>query len=190
MVAKLSNGQYFIPCVLPTNPPCQQLKHTYFNKVNPLFIGWDKMPIPLGLFPALVVHLLQREAHLKLDLSKDQQLRNAIYLSCISIEGAILLVDSIDWIEVYYSGDNSKCPQIRNAIRDGVFTVLNTFGYQVACGNLREGFLCLADDNCKLKPHPCFVPTGEDRSKLSCSQKCYKYYPWSSQQSCWFASTN
>ena len=120
VVAKLSNGQYFIPCVLPTNPPCQQLKHTYFNKVDPLFIGWDKMPVPLGLFPALVVHLLQREAHLKLDLSKDQQLRNAIYLSCISIEGAILLVDSIDWIEVYYSGDNSKCPQIRRAILDGV----------------------------------------------------------------------
>ena len=191
VVAKLSNGQYFIPCVLPTNPPCQQLKHTYFNKVDPLFIGWDKMPVPLGLFPACTSGSPPaKRSSSKLDQSKDQQLRNAIYLSCISIEGAILLVDSIDWIEVYYSGDNSKCPQIRRAILDGVFTALDTLGYQVATRHLREGFLCLADDNCKLTPHPCFVSAGDDRSKLTCSQMCYKYYPWSSQQSCWFAVMN
>ena len=150
VAVKLPNGEYFIPCVLSTEPLSQNLKDTYYNKADPLYIGWAGIPIPLGLFPALAVHLLQKDSNLKLELPKNQQLRNAIRLHCISIEGAILLVDSIDWIEVYYSGNNSRCPLIRDAISDGITTVLHTFEYQsYASCKVREGFLCQADDDCK-----------------------------------------
>ena len=61
------------------------------------------MPIPQGLFPALVVQLLQREEKpiftlphsTKEDQLEIDQLRNAIILSSESTSGAILLVDSV-----------------------------------------------------------------------------------------------
>ena len=151
------------------------------------------MPIPLGLFPALVVQLLQRVGDLQFKLSKSkrqQQLRNAISLSCPSMGGAILLVDSIDWMEVYYSGDNCKCPKIRHAVLASVSAVIDKFGYNPALHNPREGFLCQADEQCKsAPPHPSTVPTGDDRSNLTCSRDPCKTYRWSvPRQSCWFDS--
>ena len=78
------------------------------------------MPIPQGLFPALVVQLLQREEKpiftlphsTKEDQLEIDQLRNAIILSSESTSGAVLLVDSVDWMEVYFSGPSSECPRI------------------------------------------------------------------------------
>ena len=173
---------------------CQRTRRSniYSTNADALFICWDKMPVPLGLFPALVVQLLQRVGGLRFKLPPSTQLRNAISLrlSCPSIGAAIFLVDSIDWMEVYYSGDSSKCPQIRHAVLDGVSTVIDKFGYKPALRNPREGFLCQADEQCKsTPPHPSTVPTGDDRSNLSCTRKCYKNYRWSvPRQSCWFDS--
>ena len=193
VIAKLPEEEYFIPCALSTKPLSEEQKKQYSINSDALFICWDEMPIPLGLFPALVVQLLQRVADLQFKLSKSkrqQQLRNAISLSCPSIGAAILLVDSIDWMEVYYSGDSSKCPQIRHALLDGVSTVIDKFGYKPALRNPREGFLCQADEECKsVPPHPSTVPTGDDRSNLSCSRDPFKSYRWSvPRQSCWFES--
>ena len=188
VIAKLPEEEYFIPCALSTKPLSEDQKKQYSTNADALCICWDDMPIPLGLFPALVVQLLQRVGGLQFKFKQQQQLRNAISLSCPLIGGAILLVDSIDWMEVYYSGDNSKYPQIRHAVLDGVSAVIDKFGYKPALRNPREGFLCQADEGCKsAPPHPSKVPTGDDRSNLTCSRDACKTYRWSvPRQSYWF----
>ena len=192
VIAKLPEEEYFIPCVLSTKKLSEDQKKQYSINADPLFICWDEMPIPLGLFPALVVQLLQRVGHLQFKLPQSkwqQQHRNAISLSCPSMGGAILLVDSIEWMEVYFScDDNSKCPQIRHAVLDGVYAVIDKFGYKPALRNPREGFLCQADEECKsAPPHPSTVPTIRGRYNLTCTRKCYRSYQLSvPRQSCWF----
>ena len=190
VIAKLpEEGQYFIPCVLPTGPPHEQQKKDFSKKADPLYICWEDMPIPLGLFPALVVQLMRRESGQEFRLPREQQqLRNAICLDCPSLSGAILLVDSIDWMEVYYSGENSQCSQIHQAIIDGISTVVKTFGYQDELSKPRQGFCCqVLCCDCTHK-HLCFVPTRQDRpTSVTCSRnlqtkKC------SPQQLCWFGS--
>ena len=192
VIAKLPDeGQYFIPCVLSTKPPLEQQKKDFSKNADPLFICWEEMPIPLGLFPALVVHLLQSENGQVFKLLKEQQYRNAICLDCPSMGGAILLVDSIDFMEVYYSGKNSKCSQIRRAIDDGISTVVSTFGYQDELRKPRQGFIyqdCCSDST---PAHVCFVPTKRDKTTVKTTVTCPNnklVFDCSDQQRCWFDS--
>ena len=51
VIAKLpGEEQYFIPCVLSTKPPCEQLKKDYSKDSCALILCWEDMPIPQGLF--------------------------------------------------------------------------------------------------------------------------------------------
>ena len=193
VIAELPDkGQYFIPCVLPTEPLEYQEKKDFSNDANELCFRWEKMPIPLGLFPALVVQLMQRENGQEFTLSEKQQLRNAIYLDCPPMGGAILLVDSIDWIEVYYSGENSKCSQIRRTIVDGISSVVNTFGYQDELRRPRQGFYCQVDKECCncTRKHLCFVPTDQDRPTVVTCSKTSQVKNCSPQQIYWFDSVH
>ena len=58
-----------------------------------------------GLFLALVVALMGKENVPKISLdSSIQQLRYAIHLDCDDMDGSVVLVDSYDWLELYYIG--------------------------------------------------------------------------------------
>ena len=191
LIAKLpEEGQYFIPCVLPTKPQeePEQQKEDLSENADALCIRWSEMPIPLGLFPALVVHLLQRDNGQEFTLLKgQQQYRNAIFIDCPPIGGAIVLVDSIDWIEVHYSGKKSKCPQIRRAIVNGISTVVNTFGYQDELRKPRQGFLYRHCCSKSTPAHVCFVPTEKDKTSVTCPNN-KQVFDCSDQQRCWFDS--
>ena len=192
VVAKLPEVEkYFMPCVLSTKPLCKQQKDAYSKSASALFLCWKDMPIPQGLFPALIVQLLQREEKPVFNLphsTKEDQLRNAIILSSESTSGAILLVDSVDWMEVYFSGPSSECPQIRHAVLEGISEVVKKFGYQPELRRPREGFLCCGDDCKPSAPHPCLVPIDQDRSTVTCQNKLSVVYKCSEHQLCWFAN--
>ena len=85
-----------------------------FNKnTDPVVLIWGMSPLPQELFPVLVVNLLHPKCSIKFDLqppiSGKLQYHNAIHLTCIGLGGAILLVDAIYWLEIYYSGLTEKC---------------------------------------------------------------------------------
>ena len=81
---------------------------------------WDTKPIPQCLFPALIVGLLKRHETPHFNLhhpsESEMQYHNAIHLTCIGTGGAILLVNVICWMEVYYSGPSTKCSIIKAVI--------------------------------------------------------------------------
>ena len=143
------------------------------------------MPIPQGLFPALVVQLLQRKTDPYFTLpSEEQQLRHAIILSS-DLGGGILLVDAVDWLEVYFTGAKSNCPQIRYAIREGVCEVVDKFEYQLEIRYPTEGFICWAD-GCESSPHPCWIPTQGSISTAYCTKVHWKNCICSAKHLCWF----
>ena len=182
-------NKFFIPCVLPTQSPSEQQKTAYLKCISELVLFWKDMPLPQGLFPALVVQLLQRKTDpcftVPPQTYQEQQLRHAITLISDSTGGGILLVDSVDWLEVYFTGRRLNCPQIRHAILEGVSEIVTKFEYQSKMRFPIEGFICWAD-GCKSSPHPCYVRKQEGISTAYCTKAHWKNCPCSDKHLCWF----
>ena len=205
VIVKLPNDEYFIPCVLPIKSEKFNLKKVWVkflqlfsidtSRADPLCYCWKENLIPLGLFPALVVQLLQRKSCKSPEfiLYKNNgienvqcQFRNAIQLECTSITGIVLLVDSINWMEVHYTCKIRHCNKIRQAIDEGIRAVQKEFGYQ---DKFRHGFVCRQGAYMwKKKAHLCLVPT-EDKSEVSCNNGRCTSKACSPQQYCWFETT-
>ena len=160
-------GEYFLPCVLPTTTDLESLRASFKDKVDPLILTWNEKPLPQGLFPALIVSLLSRNCSPKFYLSTprsdDLQFRNAICLECRSFAGAVLLVDGIYWLELFYTGPPNKCYHIYEAVKEGIKAVVNKFHYMQSLADPEERFHC---PFCKLSEHFCHLT--EDKTKLIC----------------------
>lgn len=187
VIARVSDDEYFMPCVLSTKLPSKQQKKPFSQYI---FLWWDDMPIPQGLFSALVVHLLKRKKSPTFRLLPRsctmQQHRNALTLSSESTGGGVLLVDSIEHIAVYYSGCTSKCPLIREAIEEGLEAAVELFCYQL--NSVNQGFVCKADKCSSSPPHMCKFPT-DSKDQLTCCNtssvmKC------TDQERCWFVAVS
>ena len=160
IVAPLSQpGEYFLPSVLPTRILSEEMKAPFKKSVDPLVLTWKMQPLPQGILPALVINLLRRQQSPKFDLKLLQcnamaQYRNAICLDCISPVGAVLLVDSIYWLEIYFSGHPTRCSDIRSTIYEGIDKVVKKFHYTPILPLPQEYFHCIkhatTDHLCRL----------------------------------------
>ena len=160
-------GKYFLPSVLPTATLSESSKAIFTSNTDPLILTWDMKSLPQGLFPALVVNLLTRKSSPQFDLeSSNPQYRNAIQLDCIGPGGAVLLVDAIYWLEIYYSGPSNKCCVIRHSIKEGVKGVVKKFQYKLTLSIPQECFHCMIH---KTSDHLCCP--NEDQKKLTCCEK-------------------
>ena len=158
---------YFLPSVLPTVTISESsIADVFKANTDPLILTWDMKSLPQGLFPALVVNLLSRKSSPQFDLessSGNLQYRNAIHLSCIGPGGAILLVDAIYWLEIYYSGPAEKCCIIRHSIKEGIKAVVKKFQYKITLSIPQEHFHCTIH---KTSDHICRL--NEDQMKVTC----------------------
>ena len=156
-------GEYFIPCVLPTTNSLDSLRESFTKNVNPLVLSWNERPLPQGLFPALVVNLISCKHAIKFILSQTdkQQYRNAIYLSCTSLGGAVLLIDAIYWLEILYTCPQNKCHRIREVIKEGISAVVDKFHFLDSLKYPKECFHCSV---CNTTEHVCHL--SEDKSIL------------------------
>ena len=150
VVARLpEKGKYFLPCVLPTTSLLDKIRSPFSKYMDCLVLTWEMHPIPQGLFPALVVNMINRQIAPKFDLFQssgcsDQvlQYRNAIRLSSLNLAGAVLLVDAIYWLEVHYSDRSDRCMLIRQAVYDGIETVVKKFQYKPILTMPQQRFRC------------------------------------------------
>ena len=150
VVARLSEeGKYFIPCVLPTTSVLDTIRSPFLKYMDSLVLTWEMHPIPQGLFPALVVNMINRQTAPKFDIFQssgcsDQvlQYRNAIRLSSLDLAGAVLLVDAVYWLEVHYSGRSDRCLLIRQAVYDGIDVVVKKFQYKPILTMPQQRFRC------------------------------------------------
>ena len=173
ILSPLPQSEYFLPCVLPTTTDLESLRASFKDNVDPLILTWNETPLPQGLFPALIVSLLSRKDSPKFDnslLGSDNfQFRNAISLACPSFAGAILLVDSIYRLELFYTGPSNKCYRIYEAVKEGIKAVVKKFHYMQSLEDPEERFHC---PFCNKSEHFCHL--NEDKTKLICFKK-YSY---------------
>ena len=165
-------GEYFLPCVLPMAPVTnlENLRGYFKEKVDPLVLAWinddEPKPLPQGLFPALVVKLLSHNCSPKFNLLPPQydkpQCRNAIHLS-YSHGGAVLLIDTICWLEVLYTGQQSECFRIHQVIKECINAVVDKFHYMRTLKDPEERFHCPV---CNTTEHLCRL--SEDKKVLTC----------------------
>ena len=168
-------GKFFLPSVLPTSDLLEDIKGPFLNNMDALALTWEMKPLPQGIFPALVVNLLKRQVSPNFDLqqpldfeeSSEQSLqyRNAMQLTCIDLGGAVLLVDAIYWLEIYYSGRPEKCLAVRSAVFEGISDVVKKFNYKPILSMPQERFVCSMQS-----PHPRdhLCRPDEDRVTLTC----------------------
>ena len=160
-------GKYFLPSVLPTSTLSESSRAIFTSNTDPLILTWDMKSLPQGLFPALIVNLLNRKSSPQFDLgSGNPQYRNAIQLDCIGPGGAVLLVDAIYWLEICYSGPSNKCCVIRHSVKEGVKAVVKKFQYKLTLSIPQERFHCTIH---KTSGHLC--RPNEDQKKLTCCEK-------------------
>ena len=161
-------GNFFIPSVLSTTSCLNIIRDPFIRSINCFVFTWDTKPIPQGLFPALVVGLLKRHVtpHFNLHQPSESEIqyRNAIRLTCIGPGGAVLLVDAIYWMEVYYSGPPANCSTIKDIIFEAIGDVVKKFQYKPILSMPQEHFLCsvcspTTDHLCRL---------NEDKTILTC----------------------
>ena len=167
-------GKFFLPSVLPTTPHFENIRARFMKTLDSFVLTWDTKPIPQGLFTALIVSLLKRSASPQFHLhqpskleeipKESMQYRNAIQLLCIGPGGGVLLVDSIYWLEIYYTGRPTKCSVLREAILECIDDVVKKFQYKPILSIPQERFLC------SLCPPPSnhLCRPNEDKDMLTC----------------------
>ena len=120
-------GQYFIPYALPSYNEPVSIKET---NAKPLVIVWREekseeiLPVPTGLFPLTIVHLLnQKEYVTKIPPSTSEyyKFRDAMSLKITFTQKHTLhLINRYTHIEVYFTGPTEHCPLVRKLITTAI----------------------------------------------------------------------
>ena len=132
IIASEKNGDYFIPCALQsyTKPPELQ------TEVKPLLVVWqdndgiNTLPVPQGMFPLLITHLLtHKKDEVEFpDVSEPQYYRYRDALSLwIKIKGkryTLHIINHYTHVELYFVGSvqeaKEHCPYIRELVMKAV----------------------------------------------------------------------
>ena len=121
-------GQYFIPYALPSYNEPVSIKET---NAKPLVIVWREekseeiLPVPTGLFPLTIVHLLnQKEYVTKISPSTSEyyKFRDAMSLKITFKvkEETLHLINRYTHIEVYFTGPTEHCPLVHKLITTAI----------------------------------------------------------------------
>ena len=121
-------GHYFIPYALPSYNEPVSIKET---NAKPLVIVWREekseeiLPVPTGLFPLTIVHLLNQKYYVtKISPSTSEyyKFRDAMSLK-ITFKGKVdtlHLINRYTHIEVYFTGPTKHCPLVRKLITTAI----------------------------------------------------------------------
>ena len=177
-------GEYFLPTALPITEDLDSLTVLFGNEVDPLILTWNLKVFSRGLFPALIVQLLQLKCSASpskyiqfdmqhcLTIANKQQHRNAIHLKCIDEPTLILLIDHVNSIEIHCSGPSTICYYIRNTIRSVIEN-------ELAEPSPQDCFYCSC--SCDQPKHYCHV----DKGKLTCDKR-FPARDMTPKQQAWF----
>ena len=70
------------------------------------------------------------------------------------VHGSVLLVDSLRWIEVYFTGDPNKCSVIFDIVEEAVTSCAGPLYYEPSALKFTVAFLCRRADHESVQPHP------------------------------------
>ena len=119
-------GSYFIPYALPSYDNLVA-PHTH---AKPLLIVWREqkykskqvLPVPQGIFPLTIIHLLNQEQFEIPPSTKDcYKYRDAMSLKITFIQQHILhIINRYTHIEVYFTGPPEHCPQVHQLVIEAI----------------------------------------------------------------------
>ena len=129
------------------------------------------------MFPAAVVAILNRkEAPLFtlacLDAQFPRQLRYAVKLRSENPAGSLLLVDTILWMEVYWTGRHNECSILESVVTTAISSCAEPLAYHPSALKCQHAILCNAKHRHQkdLSPvHPARVTVGN--YKASCTEQ-------------------
>ena len=117
-------GRYFIPYALPSYDLmiAPKMEHT---DAKPFLIVWMEqqiLPVPQGIFPLTIVHLLNQK-HVKIPPSKPDyyKYRDVMSLKITFLDSHILhIINCYTHIEVYFTGPLEHCSQVRQLVIEAI----------------------------------------------------------------------
>ena len=119
-------GRYFIPYALPSYDDLVTLKMEDTD-AKPLLIVWKEqqiLPVPQGIFPLTIVHLLnQKQRVTEIPSSKPDcyKYRDAMSLKITFSDSHILhIINRYTHIEVYFTGPPEHCPQVHQLVIEAI----------------------------------------------------------------------
>ena len=167
IIAKVEEGMYFMPFILPDLPPDQVDRH----RVQPsspaaaLVVIFPGGVVPTGSFCALVASLLstQHPPHWELLPSPTNPGRpECVFRNCIKFKlpdgapGSLTLVDSFAYIEAHVEAPaqvvSSLCPEIRESIFHHLLKAASALQYKNL--QLEAAFLCESEAPHTEQPPP------------------------------------
>ena len=181
-------GQYFIPYALPSYNEPVSIKET---NAKPLVIVWREekseeiLPVPTGLFPLTIVHLLnQKEYVTKISPSTSEyyKFRDAMSLK-ITFKGkeeTLHLINRYTHIEVSFTGPTEHCPLVRKLITTAIDNSSDAMHLK---HNHVNAFACPT----KSTSCYCIVRSSEDGNIVNCTV-CPVSATLSSDHWYWFES--
>ena len=187
-------GNYFIPYALSSYQG-SVIPTVEVSNVQPLLIVWmdqkssesppPPVPIPQGLFPLAIMHLLnQKKIETKLPSHRPDyyfKFRDAMSIKIIfnQIPHTLHLINRYTHIEVSFNGPQEYCPIIHNLIMKAIGKVTDDLHLEHDYVN---AFNCLQDQK---KKCVCII-VNEEQFIVNCSE-CPKSYPITDDKyRCWF----
>ena len=144
-------GRYFIPYALPSYDDLVTLKMEDTD-AKPLLIVWKEqqiLPVPQGIFPLTIVHLLNQKQHVTEipPSTKDYyKYRDAMSLKITFSDSHILhIINRYTHIEVYFAGPPEHCPQVRQLVIEAIDRSTEKMHMK---HNHVTAFSCPKDKNC------------------------------------------
>ena len=144
-------GRYFIPYALPSYNNLVTLKMEDTD-AKPLLIVWKEqqtLPVPQGIFPLTIVHLLNQKQHVtEIPPSKPDcyKYRDAMSLKITFSDSHILhIINRYTHIEVYFTGPPEHCPQVRQLVIEAIDHSTEKIHMK---HNHVTAFSCPQDKNC------------------------------------------
>ena len=176
-------GHYFIPYALPSYNEPVSIKET---NAKPLLIVWREeksdeiLPVPTGLFPLTIVHLLnQKEYVTKLSPSTPAyfKFRDAMSLKIIFTQKHTLhFINRYTHIEVYFTGPTQHCPLVRKLLTTAIDNSSDAMHLK---HNYINAFACPYNESCY-----CIV--NEDHHKVADCTVCDESPAISNDYWSWF----
>ena len=144
-------GRYFIPYALPSYDDLVTLKMEDTD-AKPLLIVWKEqqtLPVPQGIFPLTIVHLLNQKQHVtEIPSSKPDcyKYRDAMSLKITFSDSHILhIINRYTHIEVYFAGPPEHCPQVHQLVIEAIDHSTEKMHMK---HNHVTAFSCPKDKNC------------------------------------------
>jgi len=193
IVAKVGEGRYFMPCVLPVEPQHSDEWDKLVSESDfpPLVFSFSNGYSPRGLFCALIVYLTSLTSPQIWKIAPLEQKRNLIEFkiqTCTSPPesiGTVVIKDMLSLFVVNAFLESKYCPDIRLNVYTGILHATERLYYDHSQIGCEVGFFC--DDSCGILPK--HGAAAQKDGKMKCTRNPRrKAKPLTIEQQPWYAA--